>query len=90
MAVAPRITIFLVCWLWPYEKTIIFSVWLQELERKLAKLAKAMDHLERARREEEAPLVAQAAQRRIVSGWEMRAGKDKLERQIIGVAGSWL
>lgn len=40
----------------------------QELERKLAKLAKAMDHLERAKREEEAPLVAQAAQQRIVSG----------------------
>jgi cellobiose-specific phosphotransferase system component IIA len=31
------------------------------------KLAKAMDHLERAHREEEAPLVTQAAQARIVS-----------------------
>ncbi len=41
---------------------------LQELERKLVKLAKAMDHLERARREEEAPLVTEAAQERIVSG----------------------
>lgn len=42
---------------------------LQELERKLVKLAKAMDHLERARREEEAPLVAQSAQARIVSSF---------------------
>lgn len=29
----------------------------QELERKLARLAKTMDHMERARREEEAPLL---------------------------------
>jgi translation initiation factor 3 subunit A len=29
----------------------------QELERKLARLAKTMDHTERARREEEAPLL---------------------------------
>eukprot|EP00983_Pelagomonas_calceolata_P127645 1161425-Pelagomonas_calceolata.AAC.14 len=39
----------------------------QELERKLVKLAKAMDHLERAHREEEAPLINQAAHERIVS-----------------------
>jgi translation initiation factor 3 subunit A len=29
----------------------------QELERKLTRLAKTLDHLERARREEEAPLL---------------------------------
>ncbi len=33
----------------------------QELQRKLAKLGKQMDHLERARREEEAPLLAEVA-----------------------------
>ena len=32
----------------------------QELQRKLGKLAKTMDHLERAKREEEAPLLAEA------------------------------
>jgi translation initiation factor 3 subunit A len=32
----------------------------QELERKIARVAKTMDHLERARREEEAPLVEAA------------------------------
>jgi translation initiation factor 3 subunit A len=37
----------------------------QELQRKLAKLAKQMDHLERARREEEAPLLVQAYEHRI-------------------------
>jgi translation initiation factor 3 subunit A len=38
---------------------------LQELERKLARLAKNMDHLERARREEEAPLLEAAYQARL-------------------------
>ncbi|KAL4444951.1 hypothetical protein ABPG77_004001 [Micractinium sp. CCAP 211/92] len=37
----------------------------QELQRKLAKLAKQMDHLERARREEEAPLLAQAFEQKL-------------------------
>ncbi|KAF6256090.1 eukaryotic translation initiation factor 3a [Scenedesmus sp. NREL 46B-D3] len=37
----------------------------QELERKLARLAKNMDHLERARREEEAPLLEAAYQARL-------------------------
>ncbi|KAL4448023.1 hypothetical protein ABPG75_005242 [Micractinium tetrahymenae] len=37
----------------------------QELQRKLAKLAKQMDHLERARREEEAPLLAQAYEQKL-------------------------
>ena len=35
-----------------------------DLERKLTRLAKSMDHLERARREEEAPYVEEAYKRR--------------------------
>ncbi|KAF6174966.1 hypothetical protein GIB67_026454 [Kingdonia uniflora] len=38
----------------------------QESEKKLLKLAKTMDYLERARREEEAPLIESAYQRRLV------------------------
>eukprot|EP00252_Welwitschia_mirabilis_P011385 TRINITY_DN2560_c0_g2_i1.p1 TRINITY_DN2560_c0_g2~~TRINITY_DN2560_c0_g2_i1.p1 ORF type:complete len:988 (-),score=247.89 TRINITY_DN2560_c0_g2_i1:58-3021(-) len=38
----------------------------QEMERKLQKLAKTMDYLERARREEEAPLIEAAYQKRLV------------------------
>ncbi|KAJ6826064.1 eukaryotic translation initiation factor 3 subunit A-like [Iris pallida] len=37
-----------------------------EMEKKLQKLAKTMDHLERAKREEEAPLIEQAFQQRLV------------------------
>lgn len=40
----------------------------QELQRKLAKLAKQMDHLERAKREEEAPLLAEAQKGRLQVG----------------------
>lgn len=36
-----------------------------EMRRRLAKLAKQMDHLERAKREEEAPLRAEAAEARV-------------------------
>uniref|UniRef100_A0A7N0TGA0 Eukaryotic translation initiation factor 3 subunit A n=1 Tax=Kalanchoe fedtschenkoi TaxID=63787 RepID=A0A7N0TGA0_KALFE len=38
----------------------------QEMEKKLQKLAKTMDYLERAKREEEAPLIEGAFQRRLV------------------------
>ncbi|CAM8914744.1 unnamed protein product [Rhodiola kirilowii] len=38
----------------------------QEMEKKLQKLAKNMDYLERAKREEEAPLIEGAFQRRLV------------------------
>ena len=38
----------------------------QEMEKKLQKLAKSMDHFERAKREESAPLVDAAFQQRIV------------------------
>ncbi|KAI3438410.1 hypothetical protein D9Q98_000841 [Chlorella vulgaris] len=53
----------------------------QELQRKLAKLAKQMDHLERARREEEAPLLVQAYEHRIREDEEVfrsEAGAAKL------------
>ncbi|KAI3951766.1 hypothetical protein MKW98_013824 [Papaver atlanticum] len=40
----------------------------QELEKRLQKLAKTMDHMERARREEEAPLIDAAFQQRLVEG----------------------
>jgi len=38
----------------------------QEMEKKLQKLAKTMDYMERAKREEEAPLIEQAFQQRLV------------------------
>ncbi|XP_008809196.2 eukaryotic translation initiation factor 3 subunit A-like [Phoenix dactylifera] len=38
----------------------------QEMEKKLQKLAKTMDYMERAKREEEAPLIDQAYQQRLV------------------------
>lgn len=38
----------------------------QEMEKKLQKLAKTMDHLERAKREEASPLVEAAFQKRLV------------------------
>lgn len=40
----------------------------QEMEKKLQKLAKTMDYLERAKREEAAPLIEFAFQRRLVEG----------------------
>ncbi len=49
---------------------------LQEMERKLTKMAKQMDHFERAKREEESPLLMLAAQQKLVRGrrgvWLMR------------------
>lgn len=38
----------------------------QEMEKKLQKLGKQMDYLERAKREEEAPLIEDAYQKRLV------------------------
>lgn len=38
----------------------------QEMEKKLQKLAKTMDYMERARREEESPLIDTAYQQRLV------------------------
>ena len=38
----------------------------QEMEKKLLKLGKQMDYLERAKREEEAPLIEDAYQKHLV------------------------
>lgn len=51
----------------------------QEMEKKLQKLAKTMDYLERAKREEAAPLVEAAYQQRLV---EERALHEH-EQQVI-------
>jgi len=37
----------------------------QEMEKKLQRLAKTMDYLERAKRQEEAPLIEQAFEKRL-------------------------
>jgi len=37
----------------------------QEMERKLQRLSKTMDHLERAKREEERPLIEEAYRKRL-------------------------
>lgn len=37
----------------------------QEMERKLQKLSKTMDHLERAKREEERPLIEETYMKRL-------------------------
>lgn len=42
----------------------------QETEKKLQKLAKTMDHLERARRENESPLIEQ--------GWAKRLEEERI------------
>ncbi|XP_073282074.1 eukaryotic translation initiation factor 3 subunit A-like [Primulina huaijiensis] len=49
----------------------------QEMEKKLQKLAKTMDHLERAKREEAAPLIDAAFQQRLVE----EEALHKLEQQ---------
>ncbi|KZV35050.1 eukaryotic translation initiation factor 3 subunit A-like [Dorcoceras hygrometricum] len=49
----------------------------QEMEKKLQKLAKTMDHLERARREEAAPLIDAAFQQRLME----EEALHKLEQQ---------
>ncbi|KAL9681540.1 hypothetical protein QQ045_013325 [Rhodiola kirilowii] len=50
----------------------------QEMEKKLQKLAKNMDYLERAKREEEAPLIEGAFQRRLV---EEKVLHERLQQQ---------
>ncbi|KAH1258519.1 Eukaryotic translation initiation factor 3 subunit A [Glycine max] len=50
----------------------------QEMEKKLQKLAKTMDHLERAKREEAAPLIEAAYQQRLV---EERLLHDREQQQ---------
>lgn len=50
----------------------------QEMEKKLQKLAKTMDYLERAKREEAAPLVEAAYQQRLVE----EKALHELEQQV--------
>ncbi|KAG0494571.1 hypothetical protein HPP92_005565 [Vanilla planifolia] len=52
----------------------------QEMEKKLARLAKTMDYMERAKREEEAPLIVQAFQQGLV---EERLIHERMQRMEI-------
>jgi translation initiation factor 3 subunit A len=51
-----------------------------EMERKLQKLSKTMDHLERAKREEERPLIEEAHQKRLQD--DEKFYKDQQEQAI--------
>ncbi|XP_073037677.1 eukaryotic translation initiation factor 3 subunit A-like isoform X1 [Primulina eburnea] len=51
----------------------------QETEKKVQKLAKTMDHLERAKREEAAPLIEAASQRRLVEEEAMHKYEQQQE-----------
>jgi translation initiation factor 3 subunit A len=57
----------------------------QDMDKKLQKLAKTMDHLERAKREEAAPLIEAAYQQRLV---EERILHER-EQQVCVFAFSW-
>ena len=50
----------------------------QEMEKKLQKLAKTMDHLERAKREESAPLIEAAFQEHLVEERELYEREQKV------------
>ena len=52
----------------------------QEMEKKLQKLAKTMDYLERAKREEAAPLIEAAYQRRLVEEREFYEREQQVKR----------
>ncbi|KAG2312270.1 hypothetical protein Bca52824_023827 [Brassica carinata] len=54
----------------------------QEMERKLQKLAKTMDYLERAKREEAAPLIDAAYQRRLVEEREFYEREQQREVEL--------
>ncbi|XP_073150120.1 eukaryotic translation initiation factor 3 subunit A-like [Henckelia pumila] len=54
----------------------------QEMEKKSQKLAKTMDHLERAKREEAAPLIEAAFQRRLVEEEAMHTHEQQQESAI--------
>eukprot|EP00878_Enallax_costatus_P027392 GHUV01029477.1.p1 GENE.GHUV01029477.1~~GHUV01029477.1.p1 ORF type:complete len:148 (-),score=58.55 GHUV01029477.1:181-624(-) len=59
----------------------------QELERKLARLAKTMDHLERARREEEAPYLEAAYQDRLAQ--DKAYHEEQQEQQLAAHRTAW-
>ncbi|KDP23427.1 hypothetical protein JCGZ_23260 [Jatropha curcas] len=54
----------------------------QEMEKKLQKLAKTMDYLERAKREEAAPLIEAAFQRRLVEEKALNEHEQQLEIEL--------
>ncbi|XP_044471259.1 eukaryotic translation initiation factor 3 subunit A-like isoform X2 [Mangifera indica] len=54
----------------------------QEMEKKLQKLAKTMDYLERAKREEAAPLIEAAFQRRLVEEKVLHEREQLLETEL--------
>ncbi|GAB2300433.1 Eukaryotic translation initiation factor 3 subunit A [Dionaea muscipula] len=54
----------------------------QEMEKKLQKLAKQMDHLERAKREEAAPLIEAAYQQRLVEEKIIHEREQQLEVEL--------
>ncbi|XP_010541009.1 PREDICTED: eukaryotic translation initiation factor 3 subunit A isoform X2 [Tarenaya hassleriana] len=54
----------------------------QEMEKKLQKLAKTMDYLERAKREEAAPLIEAAYQRRLVEERELHEREQQREVEL--------
>lgn len=54
----------------------------QEMEKKLQKLAKTMDHLERAKREEAAPLIDAAYQQRLVEERILHEREQQLEVEL--------
>ncbi|OAY43998.1 eukaryotic translation initiation factor 3 subunit A [Manihot esculenta] len=53
-----------------------------EMEKKLQKLAKTMDYLERAKREEAAPLIEAAFQRRLVEEKALHEREQQLETEL--------
>ncbi|XP_028765436.1 eukaryotic translation initiation factor 3 subunit A [Neltuma alba] len=54
----------------------------QEMEKKLQKLAKTMDYLERAKREEAAPLIEAAYQKRLVEEKLLHEREQQLEVEV--------
>lgn len=59
----------------------------QELERKLARLAKTMDHLERARREEEASYLEAAYQDRLQKDKDYH--EEQQQQQVVAHKMAW-
>lgn len=51
----------------------------QEMEKKLQKLAKTLDYLERAKREEAAPLIEASYQRRLVEEQVLHEREQQVE-----------
>lgn len=55
----------------------------QEMEKKLQKLAKTMDYLERAKREEAAPLIEAAFQQRLVEEKALHEYEQQVSVQVL-------